>query len=153
MWTVRRVGSLFVLASLVCVSSQRLVRRVSKNCRVAYEPKGREEDLLEKALGRTGQIYKANPHGCPSCSGMGYRGRVGIHELMVNSEQLTEAINNRVETAELKRIAMRGGMKTLHQDSMLKVKAGISTMEEVLAAVSPDMIVANAAVRPIASYA
>jgi type IV pilus assembly protein PilB len=58
-----------------------------------------------------------------------------------------------VEVAELKRIAMRGGMRTLHQDSMLKVRTGISTMEEVLASVSPDMIAANYAVRPIANYA
>ena len=84
---------------------------------------------------------------------MGYKGRVGIHELMVNSEELTEGINNRVEVAELKRIAMRGGMKTLHQDSMLKVRSGTSTMEEVLAAVSPDMISTGYAVRPIANYA
>lgn len=142
-----------ISASLVCVCSQRLVRRVCKNCRVPYEPKGREEEILEKALGWTGQVFKANPHGCPSCSGIGYRGRIGIHELMVNSEELTEGINNRVEVAELKRIAMRGGMKTLHQDSMLKVRSGISTMEEVLAAVSPDMIAMNPAVRPIANYA
>jgi type IV pilus assembly protein PilB len=44
-------------------------------------------------------------------------------------------------------------MKTLHQDSMLKVRSGISTIEEVLASVSPDMIVANASVRPLANYA
>lgn len=142
-----------ISASLVCVCSQRLVRRVCKNCRVPYEPKGREEEIMEKALGWTGQIFKSNPHGCPSCGGIGYKGRVGIHELMVNSEELTEAINNRVEVAEVKRIAMRGGMKTLHQDSMLKVRAGISTMEEVLASVSPDMIVVNSAVRPLANYA
>ena len=142
-----------ISASLVCVCSQRLVRRVCKNCRVPYEPKGREEEILEKALGWTGQIFKANPHGCPSCSGIGYKGRIGIHELMVNSEELTEGINNRVEVAEVKRIAMRGGMKTLHQDSMLKVRSGVTTIEEVLASVSPDMIVANGTVRPIANYA
>jgi type IV pilus assembly protein PilB len=142
-----------ISASLVCVCSQRLVRRVCKNCRVPYEPKGREEEILEKAVGWTGQIFKANPHGCPSCSGIGYKGRIGIHELMVNSEELTEGVNNRVEVAELKRIAMRGGMKTLHQDSMLKVRSGVTTIEEVLASVSPDMVTANGAVRAIANYA
>jgi type IV pilus assembly protein PilB len=141
-----------ISASLVCVCAQRLVRRVCKTCRVAYEPKGREQEILEKALGWTGQIYKSSPHGCPSCSGIGYKGRVGIHELMINSEELTEAINNRVEVAEIKRIAMRGGMKTLHQDSMLKVRSGISTIEEVVASVPPDMI-AHTSVRPIANYA
>jgi len=74
------------------------------------------------------------------CGGTGYKGRVGIHELMTNSEELTAGINKEVEVAELKRIAMRNGMKTLHQDSLLKVKMGLTTIEEALANVPPDMI-------------
>jgi type IV pilus assembly protein PilB len=105
-----------------------------------YEPAGREKDIIEKALGWSGQIFKANPQGCPTCSGTGYKGRVGIHELMTNSEALTEAINKEVEVADLKRVAMKGGMKTLHQDSMLKVKMGLTTVEEALANVPPDLI-------------
>jgi type II secretory ATPase GspE/PulE/Tfp pilus assembly ATPase PilB-like protein len=107
---------------------------------VAYQPKDREKILLEKALGWTGEIFKANAQGCPTCNGTGYKGRVGIHELMTNTEELTEAINKEVETAELKRIAMRNRMKTLHQDSMLKVKLGLTTIEEALANVPPDMV-------------
>ncbi|HTT56096.1 MAG TPA: ATPase, T2SS/T4P/T4SS family [Opitutaceae bacterium] len=129
-----------ISAALVCVCAQRLLRRVCKNCKQPYEPKDREKELLEKAIGWSGQIFKANPHGCHLCAGGGYKGRVGIHELMVNSEELTAGINKEIETAELKRIAMRGGMKTLHQDSMLKVKMGTTTMEEALANVPPDMI-------------
>jgi type IV pilus assembly protein PilB len=59
---------------------------------------------------------------------------------MVNCEELTEGINKEVEVAALKRIAMKTGMKTLHQDSMLKVKMGLTTMEESLANVPPDLI-------------
>ena len=92
------------------------------------------------ALGWSGQVFKANPQGCPTCGGNGYKGRVGIHELMTNSEALTEGINKEIEVAELKRIAMKNGMKTLHQDSMLKVKMGVTTMEEALANVPPDLI-------------
>jgi type II secretory ATPase GspE/PulE/Tfp pilus assembly ATPase PilB-like protein len=73
-------------------------------------------------------------------NGTGYKGRVGIHELMVNSEELTEGINKEVEVADLKRIAMKNGMKTLHQDSMLKVKMGLTTFEDALANVPPDLI-------------
>jgi type IV pilus assembly protein PilB len=65
---------------------------------------------------------------------------VGIHELMINSEALTEGINKEVEVAELKRIAMKTGMKTLHQDSILKVKMGLTTVEEALANVPPDLV-------------
>ena len=143
--TIARIGEMGVepfniSASLVCVCAQRLLRRVCKNCKQPYEPAGREKELLEKAIGWSGQIFKANPQGCPTCNGIGYKGRVGIHELMTNSEALTEAINKEAEVAELKRIAMKGGMKTLHQDSMLKVKQGLTTIDEALANVPPDLI-------------
>jgi len=129
-----------ISASLVCVCAQRLMRRVCKNCKMPYEPTGREKDIIQKAIGWSGQIFKANPQGCPVCNGQGYKGRVGIHELMVNCEELTEGINKEVEVAQLKRIAMKTGMKTLHQDSILKVKMGLTTVEESLANVPPDLI-------------
>ncbi len=129
-----------ISASLVCVCAQRLLRRVCKNCKVEYEPEGREKEIMEKALGSSSKVFKANPQGCPTCGGNGYKGRVGIHELMTNSEELTAAINKEVEVAQLKRIAMRNGMKTLHQDSMLKVREGLTTIEEALANVPPDLI-------------
>ncbi len=143
--TVARIGEMGVepfniSASLVCVCAQRLLRRVCKNCKIPYEPEGRQKEIMEKALGWSGQIFKANPQGCPTCGGTGYKGRVGIHELMTNSEELTEGINKELEVAELKRIAMKNGMKTLHQDSMLKVKMGLTTVEEALSNVPPDLI-------------
>jgi type IV pilus assembly protein PilB len=129
-----------ISASLVCVCAQRLLRRVCKNCRQPYEPKDREKAIIEKAIGWNGQVFRANPHGCQVCGGNGYKGRVGIHELMINNEELTMGINKEIETAEIKRIAMRAGMKTLHQDSMLKVKQGTTTIEEALSNVPPDLI-------------
>jgi type IV pilus assembly protein PilB len=143
--TIARIGEMGVepfniSASLVCVCAQRLLRRVCKNCKQPFEPEGREKDLIEKAIGWSGQIFKANPQGCPTCGGTGYKGRVGIHELMVNSEELTEGINKELEVAQLKRIAMKNGMKTLHQDSVLKVKMGLTTIEEALTNVPPDLI-------------
>jgi type IV pilus assembly protein PilB len=128
-----------ISSSLLCVCAQRLLRRVCKNCRVPYEPKGREKEILEAALGWSGQIFKANAKGCAKCNNNGYRGRVGIHELMTISEELIEGINKELETAEIKKIAMANGMKTLHQDSMLKVKEGLTTMEEAIANVPPDL--------------
>jgi type IV pilus assembly protein PilB len=133
------VESFMVSSSLLCVCAQRLMRRVCKTCRMPMTPSGREQEIMEKALGWSGQIFKANPKGCPKCGGSGYKGRVGIHELMVSNEELIEAINKEAEAAELKKIAMRGGMKTLHQDSLLKVKEGLTTIEEAIANVPPDM--------------
>ena len=143
--TVARIGEMGVepfniSASLVCVCAQRLLRRICKSCKQPHEPKDREKELIEKAIGWSGSIFKANPQGCPTCNGTGYKGRVGIHELMVNSEELTEGINKEVEVAQLKRIAMKNGMKTLHQDSILKVKLGLTTVEEALSNVPPDLI-------------
>jgi type IV pilus assembly protein PilB len=128
-----------ISSSLLCVCAQRLMRRVCKVCKVPHNPIPREKELLERAIGWSGQIYRNNPRGCPKCGGSGYRGRVGIHELMVVSEELIAGINKGLEAAEIKRIAMRTGMKTLHQDSMLKVKEGVTTMEESLGTVPPDL--------------
>src|SRR3990170_4955246 len=69
--TLSRIGEMGVepfniSASLVCVCAQRLLRRVCKNCKTPYEPQGREKDLLQKALGWSGPIFKANPQGCPT---------------------------------------------------------------------------------------
>ena len=133
------VEPFMISSSLLCVCAQRLLRRVCKQCRQAYEPDGRAREILEKSIGWSGTIYRAKPKGCPKCGGSGYKGRIGIHELMITTEELIEAINKEMETAEVKKIAMRNGMKTLHQDSMLKVKEGVTTIEEALANVPPDL--------------
>jgi type IV pilus assembly protein PilB len=133
------VEPFMISSSLLCVCAQRLMRRVCKTCRQPYEPVGREKALLEKAIGQSGTIYRHSPKGCPKCGGSGYKGRVGIHELMVTNDELIEGINKGLESAELKKIAMRGGMKTLHQDSLIKVMNGITTLEEAIATVPPDL--------------
>lgn len=137
------VEPFMISASLLVVCAQRLMRRVCKNCKITYMPEGNEKEIIEKALGWCGEIVKANDDGCPQCGGVGYKGRVGIHELMTNNEELTKGINTKVETAVLKRIAMRTGMKTLHQDSMLKCKEQTSTILESISTVPPDMITAE----------
>jgi type IV pilus assembly protein PilB len=133
------VEPFMISSSLLCVCAQRLMRRVCKSCRYQAEPHAREKEILEKGLGWSGPIYKANPRGCPKCGNSGYKGRVGIHELMITNDELIDGINKGLESSELKRIAMRGGMKTLHQDSLLKVREGITTLEEAVATVPIDL--------------
>lgn len=128
-----------ISASLVCVCAQRLMRRVCKSCKKGYVQEGNEAHIIERALGWSGKVNRAGDEGCPVCGGSGYKGRVGIHELMPTSEELVKAINDEVEAVVIKGVAMRNGMKTLHQDSMLKVKEGLTTMEEALATVPADM--------------
>jgi type IV pilus assembly protein PilB len=128
-----------ISASLVCVCAQRLLRRVCKTCKLTIEAEGREEAILQRAIHWSGSISHGKDGGCPACNAIGYKGRVGIHELMATSEELIKGINSEYDTAKIKRIAVRNGMKTLHQDSMLKVKEGITTIEEAIAGVPPDM--------------
>lgn len=137
--TDMNIEPFMISSSLLCVCAQRLMRRVCKTCRIQYEPKGREKEVLEKGINWSGTIFKYNPKGCPRCSNTGFKGRIGIHELMATNDELIEAINKGKETSEIKKIAMRGGMKTLHQDSLLKVKDGITTLPEALATVPVDM--------------
>lgn len=131
-----------ISASLLVVCAQRLMRRVCKGCKEEYMPEGNELEIMRRALPdwEPHPIFRASEGGCKACGGNGMKGRVGIHELMQNSEELTRAINENKETADLKRIAMRTGMYTLHQDSILKVTEGVSTVLEALGNVPPDMI-------------
>ena len=129
-----------ISASILVICAQRLVRKVCNQCRIKYMPSDEEAVILERAIGWKGEIYKASDIGCSLCNGRGFRGRTGIHELMINNEELSRAISRRAETSIIKEIAIRHGMRTLHQDSMLKVKEGITTMAEALATVPPDSI-------------
>jgi len=128
-----------ISASLVCVCAQRLMRRACKSCKKNYMQEGNEAEIIRRAIGWSGKVPGVSGDGCPTCGGNGYKGRVGIHELMATSEELVKAINANEEAAVIKAIAMRNGMMTLHQDSMLKVKEGLTTMEEALSTVPPDM--------------
>ena len=146
--TIARFGDLgiepfMISASMLVVCAQRLMRRACKNCKKSYVPEGNELSIIRRALDNpefADSIFKASDGGCPACNNHSYKGRIGIHELMVNNEELTRAINEGAKTVELKRIAMETGMKTLHQDSMLKVIEGTSTVLEALSTVPPDAL-------------
>lgn len=128
-----------ISASLVCICAQRLLRRVCRSCGTLHEASGREAEILQRAIGWSGTIPMHKDGGCPACRGIGYKGRIGIHELMPISDELVTGINSEFDTAKLKRIAVRNQMKTLHQDSMLKVREGVTTLSEALSNVPVDM--------------
>ena len=142
--TISRLTELDVVpfmisTSLLCVCAQRLIRRLCKNCKQSFSPEGNEANIIYEAIKYDGQIFKPNPEGCPSCGRSSFKGRIGIHEVMATSEALVKGINDEAETAEIKRIAVVNGMSTLHQDSMKKVAAGLTSLEEAIATVPPDM--------------
>jgi len=105
----------YLVASTVTVAiGQRLVRKICAGCK-------------EKV---SDGIYKGT--GCALCSGTGYKGRLGINEVLVADEEVRNAILRKASAAEIKSIAIKNGMTTMLEDGKAKVALGETTMEEVL---------------------
>ncbi|MCL6471947.1 MAG: GspE/PulE family protein [Firmicutes bacterium] len=119
-------------SALECVQAQRLARRLCPDCKEPYEPSIEALQRIGFPL-RDGEkitLYKAN--GCPRCNGTGYKGRIGIYEVMPFSEAIEELCVKRATVEEIKRVAIVEGMKTLRQDGYEKVKLGITSLEEIM---------------------
>lgn len=121
-----------ISASLEAVLAQRLVRRICKKCRTAYEP---GHDLIEMLDVDPLEIAEKDffyGGGCPECSDTGYRGRVGLFEMIIASDAIRELINNRAPTLAIKQKALEQGMRSLRDDGLRAIFDGNSTIEEVL---------------------
>jgi type IV pilus assembly protein PilB len=127
----------FLTASAVdCVIAQRLARRLCDRCK---EPVAIERELLE-ALNfpfrhldeGEGSLDFHKPVGCERCAGTGYKGRVGLYELMVVDEEVKGMILKRTSAGDIARTAERAGMVRLRDDGLLKAAGGVTTVEEVL---------------------
>ncbi|MEO0071583.1 MAG: GspE/PulE family protein [candidate division WOR-3 bacterium] len=119
----------FLVASgLEGVVAQRLVRRICPKCKVDYDPPAK---LLEELGFPPGtKFYKGE--GCDQCRNTGFRGRIGIFEVMKINDRLRELIVTRPPTSAIRALAREFGMKTLWEDGMRKVASGITTVEEVM---------------------
>lgn len=126
------VEPFLVSSSVDCVLAQRLTRVLCENCKQPYEPG--VEDLeaigLEFEPGEERVLYKAK--GCRRCFNSGYRGRIGVYELMIMSDEIARLCNNRRSANEIQDVAIREGMATLRQDGFMKARKGITSLEEVL---------------------
>ncbi len=127
-----------VSSSLVLVCAQRLLRRLCKECKEEGEPNKDERLLLGVDPDTKLTIHR--PKGCPACNSTGYKGRVGIHEILVPDDAMRKAINQHGVTSEaLKRMAIENtDMTTLYWDAMEKAREGITSVAEVLANVRRD---------------
>jgi type IV pilus assembly protein PilB len=126
------VEPFLVTASVNLILAQRLARKVCNECKEPVEvPKQTLIDLGMKPEDLAGaSCFKGQ--GCHACSNTGYRGRLAVYEVMPVTESLKELILNGASTAELKMQAIREGMKTLRQSALDKLRAGITTVEEVM---------------------
>ena len=117
----------YLVASTVdAILAQRLVRTVCRSCREEV-PVGRE-DVADPELPRT----EWRGRGCAQCHGTGYRGRTGIYELLIVDDLVRAEVMRRGGAADLRRIATAAGMPSLYEDGLRQVRAGLTTLEEVL---------------------
>ncbi len=126
--------------SLLCILAQRLARRLCDHCKERYRPTEAElAELIEEygaaAFHATGlgieSIFIARAIGCPRCLNTGYKGRLGIHELLNCTDGLRRLIKRKSETESIRQQATSEGMTTLKQDGLLKVLQGLTDIHEI----------------------
>jgi len=123
-----------ISSSLLMVVAQRLVRRLCK-CKEEYTPSYEELELLGIEDKNT-KLYRAK--GCSLCNNTGYKGRIGVHELLILTDNLKPMIDRRASSDEIRNQAIKDGMITLFEDGAEKVHQGITSLEELLRVVKPN---------------
>lgn len=133
-----QVEPFLVASSLLAVLAQRLVRTICPLCKESYTPS--QDELSEIGLDSREVDVLYRGKGCESCQQTGYRGRIGIFELMTINDEVRASIMANSDASTLKAIARNHGMKTLREDGSLKVKRGITTVAEVTRVTREDEI-------------
>ncbi|RSK28025.1 type II secretion system protein GspE [Bacillus sp. HMF5848] len=130
------VEPFLVASSLTGVVSQRLVRRVCRDCAQEELPSKMEQDIFKRRGITIEKVIRGK--GCGICNMTGYKGRLAIHELLMINEELRKAIMNNEPFSRLREIAIKNKTIFLTDDGLIKVKKGYTTTEEVLRVVTPD---------------
>ena len=131
------VPAYLVASSVVAIMAQRLIRVICQKCKQPYHP---QESILRSA-GITAEMEEKatfmKGKGCANCNGSGFRGRLGIMELLLMSPKLRELTFHEASTMDLTKTAISEGMKTLYMDGLYKVCRGVTTIEQVLRVAKP----------------
>ena len=129
----------FLIASTInVIIAQRLVRKIHLPCRESQEITHDElshifnKNTVRDFLGSKNKARAYRGRGCPICHQSGYEGRIGLYEVMIIDEEIREAIVAQKDAAEIKKIAVKNGMITMLQDGLEKVRAGMTSIEEVV---------------------
>lgn len=130
------VEPFLISSSLLVVCAQRLMRKLCSHCRVECQSTPHQDILLGVKESRT--IFKADPGGCSHCKNAGYKGRIGVHEIMTINEPMKALIAKAVPGHELRAGAIANGMVPLYDDAMAKVLAGVTSVEEALSVVKKE---------------
>ncbi|MGM8364548.1 GspE/PulE family protein [Virgibacillus sp. W0181] len=119
-----------VVSSISGIVAQRLVRRICRDCRTERTPSALEHDVFDKHHVDVDTIYEGK--GCNSCQQKGYRGRIAIQEVVVMNDAIREMLMDNRSVTEIRSQARKEGASFLVHDGLEKVKAGLTTMEEML---------------------
>jgi type II secretory ATPase GspE/PulE/Tfp pilus assembly ATPase PilB-like protein len=135
------INALNLSDSFLGVLAQRLVRKLCRKCKESYHPTQEEFDDIQsdygqEALTKAGHIYNSQIKlfrslGCEKCSGSGFKGRMGIHELMEGTPEIKQLIKKNANSHDLAVQAVEQGMTTLKQDGIRKVFQGLTDIREV----------------------
>lgn len=124
----------FLVASVLeSVLAQRLIRKLCPNCKVSYQPKADELDIVGFPYDPTEPLptlYRAE--GCRECAKTGYKGRMAVHEVLLMTPELAHTAAVRGNSAEINRLAIEGGMRTMKQDGWERVLQGVTSIPEIL---------------------
>jgi type II secretory ATPase GspE/PulE/Tfp pilus assembly ATPase PilB-like protein len=131
------IEAFLISSSLEGVLAQRLVRRICSNCRTEWSIPASMRDKLAAFSARNIEGKFFHGSGCEECRSTGYRGRVGIFELLALNAEIRELILQRRSSAEIKAAAVKT-MMTMHQDAFNKAAAGVTTLEEIVRVASGD---------------
>ena len=124
------IESYLLADSLIGIIAQRLVRRLCPSCKKEHMLTDEEKDLMEIPKYKEVKVYK--PCGCEACERTGYKGRIGIYEIMTVTPKLKSMIARNVSADELKEAAMAEGMHTLRQSAAIKVLEGVTSVNEMI---------------------
>lgn len=119
-----------VVSSLSGIVAQRLVRKVCRECKEEYVPSEMEIDLFTRRGIKPGKMFRGK--GCGVCNSTGYRGRVAIQEILVIDDEIRHMMMNNKSMTNIRDYALQNGMIFLIDDGLLKVKKGLTTVEEIL---------------------
>ena len=125
-----------IASALEGIMAQRLVRKVCQYCRTEVEPNAGMLAILRVPEGELGKKLYAG-RGCPRCNHTGYLGRTGIFEFLAVDDDIRQLISGNYRESEVWSLARKRGVKTLMEDGLEKVKAGITTLEELLRVMGP----------------
>jgi type IV pilus assembly protein PilB len=124
-------------SALDCVLAQRLARKLCPKCKEAYRPT--PQALLEARFPwqdgmEIPELFR--PVGCSACSKTGYKGRLALHEVMAVTEEIEKLTVERASSLVINKVAIEQGMITLRHDGLLKVMAGVTSVEEIFRVVA-----------------